>query len=174
MSNHLRFRSVIASRCVCVISRQTTRIIAASLSSVPLKGSYTAITEQLWWQREEAKRRCTSPAARAGDHPVAPKPQHEAVVEYDFPGDAKLKDEYSNPWGDARRGFMWHVEDHCSMFCAVCAAPSDGQAGLVSFLRIWMLWPEMSLSPTAMMETQTLPRHYSSLPALIALCCTSA
>ena len=131
MSNHLLIRSVVASRCVSLISRQTTRIIAASLSSVPLKGSYTAITEQLWWQREEAKRRSTSPAARVGNQPVAPKPQHEAVVEYDFPGDAKLKDEYSNPWGDVR----------CVLW-AVASAKRErvtAELGSVSFLRISML-----------------------------------
>jgi hypothetical protein len=91
---------MIASR---FLSRCSNRIFAASLSSVPLKGSYTAITEQLWRQREEAKLRdaCASSSGKSSSS-MAPKPQKETLVVYDFPGDPRLKDEYSNPWGDVR------------------------------------------------------------------------
>jgi hypothetical protein len=91
----------IAPRCFT----HSARILAASLSTIPLKGSYTAITEQLWRQREQAKNRGTfSPPSgkSAAREDLAPKPQCDTVVMYDFPGDPKLKDEYSNPWGDVR------------------------------------------------------------------------
>jgi hypothetical protein len=79
-------------------------VFAASLSSIPLKGSYTAITEQLWRQREQAKNRGVSGSAldQSAARGLSPKLQVDTVVVYDFPGDPKLKDEYSNPWGDVR------------------------------------------------------------------------
>jgi hypothetical protein len=91
--------SMIASR---FISRGSSRIFSASFSNVPLKGSYTAITEQLWRQREQAKLRDTSASASDKGSSMSPKPQKETLVVYDFPGDPRLKDEYSNPWGDVR------------------------------------------------------------------------
>ena len=91
---------MIAPRC---FSRRA-RVFAASLSTIPLKGSYTAITEQLWRQREQAKNRGVSGSAldQSAARGMSPKPQVDTVVVYDFPGDPKLKDEYSNPWGDVR------------------------------------------------------------------------
>ena len=98
-ARHFSGGSMIASR---FVSRCSNRIFAASLSSVPLKGSYTAITEQLWRQREEAKLRDACASSSVKSSSMAPKPQKETLVVYDFPGDARLKDEYSNPWGDVR------------------------------------------------------------------------
>ncbi len=99
MPYHLPGRAIFASRCLSRFA--AARVFAAPLSSIPLKGSYTAITEQLWGQREQAKLRCTAPASDSTTA-VVPKPQTDTVVAYDFPRDPKLKDEYSNPWGDVR------------------------------------------------------------------------
>ena len=102
MPFYLHGRAIIASRCLS--SFAAARVFAASLSSIPLKGSYTAITEQLWGQRELAKLRCTSVPTSASDKStsIVPKPQTDTVVAYNFPLDARLKDEYGNPWGDVR------------------------------------------------------------------------
>jgi len=92
---HLFSRSVIASG---RISRFAPTFVA-SFSSIPLKGSYTAITEQLWRQREQAKLRVHASTSSADKcvAPMAPKPQHDTVVVYEFPGDPKLRDEYRCP-----------------------------------------------------------------------------
>ena len=95
------FDAMIAPRCFA----HTARFFGTSPSAIPLKGSYTAITEQLWRQRELAKNRvATLPAAAksADCGGVTPKIQCETMVMYDFPGNPTLKDEYSNPWGDVR------------------------------------------------------------------------
>ena len=145
--------STMVSRCATRIA--IARIFAASLSRIPLKGSYTAITEQLWWQREKAKLRCASATAPDKSTSMASKPRDDTVVVYDFPGDPRLKDEYSNPWGDVRC---------CFQLWAVASAKRERvtpEPGSVSFLRISMLLPVMSHSPTAMMKTPVLPRPFS-------------
>jgi hypothetical protein len=85
-----------------LVSRSLARTFRASFSSIPLKGSYTAITEQLWRQREQAKLRNTSASSTDKCVATAPKLQQDTVVVYEFPDDPKLRDEYSNPWGDVR------------------------------------------------------------------------
>jgi hypothetical protein len=76
---------------------------------MPLSGSHTSITTQLWRLRS-AKRAAEEASVASASEPLEPqlllltKPPHTTSIRYPFASDPVLREEYCNPWGKVRLG----------------------------------------------------------------------
>jgi acyl-coenzyme A thioesterase 9 len=78
-------------------------------TGMPLSGSHTSITTQLWRLRS-AKRAAEEASVASASEPLEPqlllltKPPHTTSIRYPFASDPVLREEYCNPWGKVRLG----------------------------------------------------------------------
>lgn len=95
-------------------------------TGMPLSGSHTSITTQLW--RGRAAKRAADQAAVGSpgnpQHALVPKTPKPTSIRYPFASDAVLREEYCNPWGKVRLGKL--LED------------LDSLAGTIAFEHWWV------------------------------------
>jgi hypothetical protein len=102
-----------ASVCPCSGQRRLLHATAAGLAGLPsvgtgmpLSGSHTSITTQLWRGRA-AKRAADQAAVQSAvvpQHTLVPKAPKPTSIRYPFSSDPVLREEYCNPWGKVRLG----------------------------------------------------------------------